>query len=142
MQKAVDKQKAYNAMSAEEKHKYNFRFEQLKTDLWIAVKKIVDGRIASLCLYKTLKDVRNIDDISMEALLTVFNYINRYNEYMNTSAFAFVTQIAYNSIVGSLAAIRTHETVMLSGLDFFDNLNTIDNPTGKNNMSRFIEESV
>lgn len=61
--------------------------------------------------------------------MTIFSYINRYDESRNTSAFAFVTQLAYNSIVASLRDINTTNKTMITGLDFFDNINTIDNPT-------------
>ena len=61
--------------------------------------------------------------------MTIFTYINRYDESRDTSAFAFVTQLAYNSIVASLRNINNTNNNMITGLDFFDNINTIDNPT-------------
>lgn len=61
--------------------------------------------------------------------MTILTYINRYDESRDTSAFAFVTQLAYNSIVASLRNINNTNKTMITGLDFFDNINTIDNPT-------------
>ncbi len=61
--------------------------------------------------------------------MTIFTYVNRYDETRNTSAFAFITQLAYNSIVASLNYINTKNEMFITGLDFFDNINTIDNPT-------------
>lgn len=70
-----------------------------------------------------------ISDLAIDAVMTIFLYFNRYDESRNTSAFAFVTQLAYNSIIASLRNINLTNKTMITGLDFFDNINTIDNPT-------------
>ena len=70
-----------------------------------------------------------VSDLAIDAVMTIFTYINRYDESRDTSAFAFVTQLAYNSIVASLRNINNTNRTMITGLDFFDNINTIDNPT-------------
>lgn len=125
----IKKFQVYNTLSLEDKFKYDNKFKLLKDDLWYAFKKIADGRIASMGLYKTLKNVENIADISIDAVITVFRYINRYDAARKTSAFAFVTQLAYNSIVASINSINQRENTLITGLDFLDNINTIDDPT-------------
>lgn len=71
----------------------------------------------------------HLSDLAIDAVMTIFAYINRYDESRNTSAFAFVTQLAFNSIVANLRNINMINKTMVTGLDFFDNINTIDNPT-------------
>lgn len=119
----------FNSLSTEEQFKYKHKLKLLKDDLWFAFKKIVDGRIASLGLHRTLKDPENICDISADAIIAVFRYINRYDASRSSSAFAFVTQVAHNSIVASINAIKLRETTIITGLDFLDNINTLDDPT-------------
>jgi len=120
---------AFNKLNKEEQFRYRQKLKILKDDLWFAFKKIVDGRIASLGLHRSLKDPENICDISADAVIAVFKYINRYDASRSSSAFAFVTQIAHNSIVASINEIKLRETTLITGLDFLDNINTLDDPT-------------
>lgn len=123
-----EKFKKYNNLTPIEQYKYREKLKNLRDDLWINFKKIADGRIASMGLHKTVKNPENIEDISTDAVLTVFKYINRYDSARSSSAFAYVTQEAYHSIVASLNAINLREKTYITGLDFFENINTIDNP--------------
>ena len=117
----------YAALSPEEKYKYDLRFKQLRDALWPNFKRIVEGRIASMGLYRQYAD--HISDLTIDAVMTVFNYINRYDEHRNTSAFAFVTEQAFHSIVAGLNDINARAETLVTGLDFFENINTIDSPT-------------
>jgi hypothetical protein len=113
-------------MTDVEKLKYDARFKMIKDELWFKFQKIVYGRITSMRLQQTVKDQDTIDDIASDTVLAIFKYINRYDEVRATSAFAFVTQIAYNSIIASLNANSLRDSVIVTGLDFIENVNTLD----------------
>lgn len=123
----VEKFKKYEVLSELEKKEYNRHFEELRTKLWMIFDKIARGRMARMGLHNKFAD--HIDDMATDAVLTIFHYVNRYDASRKTSAFAYVTQLAYNSIVASINDITTRNTTFVSGLDFFENINTIDNPT-------------
>lgn len=119
----------YNAMTDEERRAFNAEFEQVKTDICDAFMKVINGRIISYKLI-TSKAYEEIDDIRQEALMTLFTYINRYDEERNTSAFAFVTQLISNAINLYLGQMNERNEKEITGLDFYENLNTIDDPYG------------
>lgn len=122
-----EKFKKYDAMSEAEQKEYRRRFEDVRTSLWTIYDKIARGRMSRMGLYNQYSEY--IDDMAIDAVMTMFHYMNRYDENRKTSAFAYVTQLAYNSIVASLSDINTRNTTFVNGLDFFENINTIDNPT-------------
>ena len=64
-------------------------------------------------------------------MMTLFMYINRYDETRNSSAFAFVTQLITNAINLYLNEMNEHNDKEISGLEFYENLNTIDNMYGE-----------
>lgn len=115
----------YNKLSPEDKYKYRVHLKELRDELWLAFKRIVDGRIASMGLYKTLKDPDNIADISTDAVLYVFKYINRYDSSRSSSAFAYITQTAWSNIVSSLNTINDREQHYITGIDFLDNVKPV-----------------
>lgn len=121
-----EKFKKYEAMSEAEQAEYRKHFEDVRTSLWMIYDKIARGRMSRMGLHN--KYAEHIDDMAVDAVLTMFHYMNRYDENRKTSAFAYVTQLAYNSIVASLSDINTRNTTFVNGLDFFENINTIDNP--------------
>jgi DNA-directed RNA polymerase specialized sigma24 family protein len=103
--------------------------------------KIINGRINSFRLRSngSLKNHEDINDIVQDAFIAVMTYINRYNDELATSAFAYVTQLATNSILFSLNEIKEREQKMVTGLDFYDNLNTIDDPHSMDGINKFVE---
>lgn len=119
---------AYDAMSPADKTKHDIQFEKVRSDLFIAFNKIAQGRIASLRLKRQLKDIDEIYDIGINAVLSVFRYINRYDPTRNSSAFSYVTQLAHNAIIQQVKNITLRNKQYVTGLDYFENLNTIDNP--------------
>ena len=122
-----EKFEKYAALSDVEKRKYDARFEQIRAELWIMYEKIARGRMAKMGLHANYAD--HLDDIAIDAVMSMFNYMNRYDGNRKTSAFAYMTQQAYNSIVASLNDINLRNNTFVTGLDFFENINTIDNPT-------------
>lgn len=122
-----EKFEKYNALSDAEKRKYDLRFEQIRSELWVMYEKIARGRMAKMGLHVKYAD--HLDDIAIDAVMSMFNYMNRYDGNRKTSAFAYMTQQAYNSIVASLNTINLRNSTFVTGLDFFENINTIDNPT-------------
>lgn len=116
----------YNALSEPEKRAYQARFEQIRGELWIMYEKIARGRMAKMGLHVKYAD--HLNDIAIDTVLSMFNYMNRYDASRDSSAFAYMTQQAYYSIVASLNEINFRNTTFVSGLDFFENINTIDNP--------------
>lgn len=116
----------YAAMDETEKRKYNARFEKIRGELWIMFEKIARGRMAKMGLHVQYAD--HLNDIAIDTVLSMFNYMNRYDSARDTSAFAYMTQQAYFSIVSALNEINFRNTTFISGLDFFENINTIDNP--------------
>ena len=76
-----------------EPRKYTPEFNRLSEELFCAIKKIVVRRVACFTIPETEKD-----DLIQECLLNVITYINRYREDIETSAFAWVTQLINNTI--------------------------------------------
>ena len=122
----------YNTMTPEERHKFNMEFEQVKKDICDAFIKVINGRIISFKLVQS-PAYEEIDDIRQEALMTLFTYINRYDETRNSSAFAFVTQLITNALNLYLSEMNERNEKEIAGLYFYENLNTIDDPYGDDN---------
>lgn len=124
-----DLHERYNAMTDEERRAFNAEFEKVKADICDAFMKVINGRIISYKLI-TSRAYEEIDDIRQEALMSLFAYINRYDEERNTSAFAFVTQCISNAFNLYLGKMNLRHEKLVTGLDFYENLNTIDDPYG------------
>lgn len=122
----------YNTMTFEERHKFNMEFEHVKKDICDAFIKVINGRIISFKLVQS-PAYEEIDDIRQEALMTLFTYINRYDETRNSSAFAFVTQLITNALNLYLSEMNERNEKEITGLDFYENLNTLDDPYGDDN---------
>lgn len=122
----------YITMTPEERHEFNMEFEQVKKDICNAFIKVINGRIISFKLVQS-PAYEEIDDIRQEALMTLFTYINRYDESRNSSAFAFVTQLITNALNLYLSEMSERNEKEIAGLDFYENLNTIDDPYGDDN---------
>lgn len=60
--------------------------------------------------------------------MTLFRYINRYDADANSSAFAYTTQTVTNSIRMDLKEQKKIASREVSGLDFYNNINTLDDP--------------
>lgn len=131
----------YNKMSFDEKRKFRLNLDKLKNEMCEYFLKIINGRINSFRLRSSgsLKNHEDINDIVQDAFIAVMTYINRYNDERATSAFAYVTQLATNSILFSLNEIKEREQKMVTGLDFYDNLNTIDDPHSTNGLNKFVD---
>ena len=132
-------QSDFEAMDSDEKHKFRADFEKLKNEMCEYFLKIINGRVNSFRLRTSLRNYEDINDIVQDAFITVMTYINRYNDAQATSAFAYVTQLATNSILFSLNEIKEREEKMVSGLDFYENLNTLDDPHSADSLSKFME---
>ena len=132
---------SYNNMSFEEKRQFRLNLDKLKNEMCEYFLKIINGRINSFRRRSSgaLKNHEDINDIVQDAFMAVMTYINRYNDERATSAFAYVTQLATNSILFSLNEIKEREQKMVTGLDFYDNLNTIDDPHGMDGLNKFVE---
>lgn len=125
-------QKKYRNLSEEERRKFNAEFDTLKAEICDAFLKVINGRIISFKLIQT-PAYEDVEDIRQECMMTLFMYINRYDETRNSSAFAFVTQLITNAINLYLNEMNEHKDKEISGLDFYENLNTIDDPYGGDN---------
>lgn len=125
-------QKKYRNLDDEERRKFNAEFDALKAEICDAFLKVINGRIISFKLIQT-PAYEDVEDIRQECMMTLFMYINRYDETRNSSAFAFVTQLITNAINLYLNEMNEHKDKEISGLDFYENLNTIDDPYGGDN---------
>lgn len=125
-------QNKYRNFSDEERRKFNTEFDALKAEICNAFLKVINGRIISFKLIQT-PAYEDVEDIRQECMMTLFMYINRYDETRNSSAFAFVTQLITNAINLYLNEMNEHKDKEISGLDFYENLNTIDDPYGGDN---------
>lgn len=125
-------QKKYRNLGDEERRKFNAEFDALKAEICDAFLKVINGRIISFKLIQT-PAYEDVEDIRQECMMTLFMYINRYDETRNSSAFAFVTQLITNAINLYLNEMNEHKDKEISGLDFYENLNTIDDPYGGDN---------
>ena len=76
-----------------EPRKHTLEFEKVSNKLFCAIKKIVEGRVACFNI-----PVEEKEDLIQECLLTVLKYLNRYREDLNTSAFAYITELVNNGI--------------------------------------------
>ena len=129
----------YTNWSKDEKRMFDAEFNQVKADLCEAFSKVIDGRIISFKLVAS-KDQEDINDIKQNALFTLFKYINRYNAEANSSAFAYTTQVITNSIRMDLKNMKIRATREIPGLDFYNNINTIDDPyDGESNLSNYMD---
>lgn len=126
-------------MTVEERRQYNIKFNNLKNEMCDYFLKIINGRINSFRLRTSMRNFDDINDIVQDAFITVMTYINRYNDEQATSAFAYVTQLATNSILFSLNEIKEREEKMVTGLDFFENLNTLDDPHSTDSLNKLAE---
>lgn len=134
-----DLQAHYASLNSEEKRRFDLDFERIKNEMCEYFILIINGRINSFKLRTSLRNPEEIDDIVQDALICVLNYINRYDEARGTSAFAFVTQLATNSIKLSLNQIKEREKRMVSGLDYYENLNTTDEQQGLSGINKYLE---
>jgi hypothetical protein len=125
-------QHKYRNLGDEERRKFNAEFDALKAEICDAFLKVINGRIISFKLIQT-PAYEDVEDIRQECMMTLFMYINRYDETRNSSAFAFVTQLITNAINLYLNEMNEHKDKEISGLDFYENLNTIDDPYGGDN---------
>lgn len=134
-------QEKFNKMSDVEKTQFRMKLDKLKNEMCDYFLKIINGRINSFRLRSSgaLKNHEDINDIIQDAFIAVMTYINRYNDKLATSAFAYVTQLATNSILFSLNEIKEREANMITGLDFYDNLNTLDDPHSLTGLNKFVE---
>lgn len=139
--KTIEKlQKRYYNYSPERKREFNRTFEKIKNEMCNAFIKIINGRVNSFRLRTTLKNYDDVDDIIQDAFLCVLGYINRYDDARCSSCFAYITQLATNSIILSLNNIKERENTLVSGLDFFENINTIDEQQGTSGLKKFLED--
>lgn len=134
-------QKRYGQYSPERRRQFDRMFDKLKNELCDYFLKIINGRVNSFKLRSTTS-YEDISDIIQDAFLCVMRYINRYDPNRCTSAFAYVTELATNSIVLSLNQIKERSEKMITGLDYFDNINTIDTPTSstQSGLTKFMDE--
>lgn len=128
----------YSKWSPEERRAFNSKFEKVKKDLCEAFIKVIDGRIISFKLIAS-KSPDDIADIRQDALFSLFTYINRFDAERNTSAFAYVTQQITNAILLDLKDMKEHAEREIAGLDFYNNMNTIDDPHGNDGLKDYME---
>lgn len=74
--------------------KYTPEFAMVSKELFESIYKIAKGRVS--CFSGIPVDER--EDVIQDCMLAVVQYINRYREDLNTSAFAYVTQILSNAL--------------------------------------------
>lgn len=135
-----DLQDKYQKLTLEERRKYDYEFDKLKDEFCDMIIKIANGRVNSFKLRSQPNLVNHIDDIMQDAVIQVFRYINRFDESRGTSAFSYVTEQCSNAIKQDLKKIQEHDKTYVSGIDFFDNINTIDNPhDGVSGLANFME---
>ena len=133
-------QDKYQKLTLEERRKYDYEFDKLKDEFCDMIIKIANGRVNSFKLRSQPNLVNHIDDIMQDAVIQVFRYINRFDESRGTSAFSYVTEQCSNAIKQDLKKIQEHDKTYVSGIDFFDNINTIDNPhDGVSGLANFME---
>lgn len=77
-----------------EKREYTSEFENVSRQLFNYIYKIVRGRVA--CFPGIPVDER--EDVIQDCILAVTQYINRYREDKDSSAFAYLTQIISNAL--------------------------------------------
>ena len=131
----------YSKMTDAEKICLQDELTAIRNLLFMHFNNIIDGRINSLRIKAKINDLGEIHDIAYNALLAIFKYINRFDATRCTSAFSYVTQMANNSIIHDLNQWQDRKERMVTGLDYFENINTEDDPSDmKNNtFDKFIQ---
>lgn len=130
----------YKEMSDSEKIQFEDNLTFVRDTLFKHFTKIINGRINSLRIRKTIGDPSEIEDMVSNALIALFSYINRYDADRSTSAFSYVTQCAHNSVIQDLNSYNARKQKFVSGLDFFDNINTIDDYREGSNFDKWVED--
>lgn len=74
--------------------KHTPEFEKVSNELFCAIYKIVKGRMS--CFQGIPLEER--EDVEQDCVMSVLQYINRYREDIESSAFAYTTQIINNAI--------------------------------------------
>lgn len=133
-------QAKYAAMTPDEKKKFDRELNKIRDEMSEYFLLIINGRVNSFKLRSTIRNYEDIEDIIQDAFICVLQYINRYDDARCSSCFAYVTQLATNSIILSLNKIKERDTKMVTGLDYYENLNTIDDFKGLSGMKRNLEE--
>ena len=77
-----------------EPRKYTPQFEKVSNELFKAIYKIAKGRVA--CFQGIPVDER--EDVIQDCMMAVIQYINRYREDIESSAFAYITQVISNAL--------------------------------------------
>lgn len=113
----------YNIKSDEEKVLQDKRIMQLKELISSAAYKIAAGKLKTL----NLKDIdyEEKQDMMQNAVITIMQYLNRFDTDQNSSIFAFMTATANNSFKMTKNDIYDWNTRTRARLDYYDNLDGI-----------------
>jgi anti-sigma28 factor (negative regulator of flagellin synthesis) len=120
----------YQKKSNEEKEKQEKRIAELKELISSAAYKIAEGKLKTL----NLKDIdfEEKQDMMQNAVITIMQYLNRFDTDLNSSIFAFMTSTANNSFKMTKNDIYDWNTRTRARLDYYDNLDGgIENKIGK-----------
>lgn len=118
------------------RRKMKNEFFEARTKIMEPIYNITEGIIRKNKLYGTVEYTK-LYDIKLNAVLKTLNYLNRYDETKNSSALAYITQQSWNFVVYFLKQMNDHSKKYVSSLDFFDNINTIDDFRGEGRTSLY-----
>lgn len=116
----------FDAMTSDEQRQFIEDLDKVRENLCTMVMKMVKGRAVCFKYYNRSSNIEFKNDVLQNAFVEVLTRINRFDEEKNTSTFAYVTQIITNSIYHDLKMNKKDNDTLISGLDFFENLNTKD----------------
>ena len=106
--------------------------KNIVTPLFKHIANIINGRLAGMKIGGDLKF--ELDDIRSECYYQVIKYINRYDPNSDSSALAYITQIASNAARLYIKEYNDRANVVVIGLDAIENLDeegTLDKHTRK-----------
>lgn len=120
--------KEYDAMTPEQKIKFDENFSNIKAELYTYFNKITVGIANSMGLHTNYSFSRDeCHDIIIDTIINLFQYCSRFDTKKGTSAFCYITQMAKNAIKGYRDELITNKTMFITGLDFMDNMESGSN---------------
>ena len=113
----------YDAMTPEQKIKFQDEFDAIKAELSKYFNKITVGIANSMYIHKNYGlNAEECHDIIIDSVISLFSYCTRFDTAKGTSAFSYITQTAKNAIKGFRNEILKEKQIIVTGIDFIDNM--------------------
>lgn len=116
----------YKKMDAQARVVFNDDLNRTREELCGYFRKISVGRANTLAIYKKVPDYEEVKDILTDTLIDMMDKCSRYDTDRGTSCFSYMTTTAENAIKQGINRYKERKARFVSGLDYFDNLDSPD----------------